>query len=149
VAENPGSAHSDGLPLTGEPDSFGYDSDGNRMPYTDSRPSCGPAQVEDVWNASMDENGEVWVRDRDGDLVQIEWRPGESRDGLWDMGHPSTSTRIFTTRTSTTRSATTSSSTDTGTRATTGWSILGGTAHTSTKLRSVQVAGLNCDPSTA
>ncbi|WP_462216164.1 WXG100 family type VII secretion target [Mycobacteroides abscessus] len=43
------------LPSIGEPGSFGYDADGNRLPYANGRPAYGPDQVPDVWNLSRDE----------------------------------------------------------------------------------------------
>ncbi len=76
------------LPKKGEPGSYGYDKDGNLLPYANSRPDYGPTQVDDVWkNAPRDANGDVWVRDRDGNLVKVEWEPGDPRKGKWDMGH--------------------------------------------------------------
>ncbi|SKX65763.1 Alpha/beta hydrolase of uncharacterised function (DUF1023) [Mycobacteroides abscessus subsp. bolletii] len=103
------------LPPQGEPGSFGYDADGNRLPYANSgRPDYGPTQLEDVWNLSREEQmgqigdkvlnlpepgaGQQWVElhpngPRGDDWVVqdghrlIEWQPGEPRKGLWDMGH--------------------------------------------------------------
>lgn len=102
------------LPPTGDPGSFGYDLDGHRMPYANSRPDYGPTQLADVWNLSRDEQlgaigggaldlpkpgpNEQWVELHpqgpigDGWTVEnghrlIEWQPGQSRGGLWDMGH--------------------------------------------------------------
>lgn len=105
------------FPPHGEPGSFGYDADGNRLPYANGgRPNFGPGQVEETWHISRDEqmtaigNGELslpkpgadqqwvelhpngprgddWTVENDHRL--IEWRPGEPRDGLWDMGHRS------------------------------------------------------------
>lgn len=115
VAENRGSGLSD-MPLKGEPGSFGYDEHGDLMPYADHRPPYEAGQVEQVWEDSrnqqlMDiEDGELdlplpgpdqmWVKahpdadptglhpDGEGNNWRlIEWRPGESRQGLWDMGH--------------------------------------------------------------
>lgn len=89
VAENPGTgtARPGQLPLTGEPGSYGYDADGQRLPYANHRPDYSPSQEVDVWNLAKDENGEVWVRDQNNDLVRIEWEPGQPRQGVWDMGH--------------------------------------------------------------
>lgn len=102
------------LPETGDPGSFGYDADGNRMPYANDRPHYGSGQVVDVWNQSREaqigqiDRGELnlprpgpdqqWVplhpEGKIGDdwAVQdghrlIEWKPGDPRRGLWDMGH--------------------------------------------------------------
>jgi hypothetical protein len=89
VPENPGSATTrpGDLPLTGEPDSFGYDAHGDRLPYANHRPSYAPGQELEVWERFMDEDGEVWVEGPNGEDVQIEWEPGTPRDGVWDMGH--------------------------------------------------------------
>ena len=115
VAENRGSGDSD-LPLKGEPGSYGYDENGDLLPYSDHRPEYAPGQVEQVWKDSRDqqlldiEDGELdlprpgpdqmWVKahpdadpsglhaDNEGNRWRlIEWRPGEPRQGLWDMGH--------------------------------------------------------------
>lgn len=105
------------LPPHGEPGSYGYDADGNRLPYANGgRPNFGPGQVEETWHISREEQmtaigdgelnlpkpgadqqwvelhpngprGEDWTVENDHRL--IEWRPGEPRDGLWDMGHRS------------------------------------------------------------
>lgn len=105
------------FPPHGEPGSYGYDADGNRLPYANGgRPNFGPGQVEETWHISRDEQmtaigdgelnlpkpgadqqwvelhpngprGDDWTVENDHRL--IEWRPGEPRDGLWDMGHRS------------------------------------------------------------
>lgn len=75
------------LPETGKPNSYGYDGDGARMPYANNRPGYGPDQVDDVWRKALDEDGDVWVRNKDGDLVKIDWEPGQPRRDVWDMGH--------------------------------------------------------------
>lgn len=89
VAENPGTgALAPGhLPLTGEPGSFGYDSAGNRMPYANSRPDYAPGQEIEVWRGMQNEKGEVWVEGPEGQRVQIIWKEGDPRQGVWDMGH--------------------------------------------------------------
>lgn len=89
VAENPGNAQpgANQLAPTGEPNSFGYDANGDRLPYANHRPDYAPDQVESVWEAAKDENGEVWAEGVDGEDVLIEWEPGEPRNGVWDMGH--------------------------------------------------------------
>lgn len=107
--------HSGNLPPTGEPGSYGYGADGNRLPYANGgRPAFGPNQVEDTWLLSRDEqlgqigdgrldlptpgDNEQWVLLHpdgpigDGWTVEsghrlIEWQPGDPRNGLWDMGH--------------------------------------------------------------
>ncbi|WP_185995574.1 HNH/ENDO VII family nuclease [Nocardioides campestrisoli] len=75
------------LPDKGKPNSYGYDTHGNRLPYANSRPSYGEDQVDDVWRQAMDENSEVWVLNKDGDLVKVDWQPGQPRKNVWDMGH--------------------------------------------------------------
>lgn len=109
---SPPSGH---LPPLGEPGSFGYDADGNRLPYANGgRPPFGLTQVEDTWNISREEQladivtgtrdlpmpgptqqwvelhpngpiGEDWTVENGHRL--IEWQPGDPRRGLWDMGH--------------------------------------------------------------
>ena len=93
-------------------DGYIYDGDGNRVPYSNSkrRPSYADGQVEEVWERSRDEqledikngdlkkdkNGfvptelkedEIYVVDIDGNWRSVRWKPGESREGKWDMGH--------------------------------------------------------------
>jgi len=53
VAENRGAGLS-GLPATGEPGTYGYDADGNRLPYANYRPDYAEGQVEAVWNRSRE-----------------------------------------------------------------------------------------------
>ncbi|MFT4263111.1 MAG: HNH/ENDO VII family nuclease [Nocardioides sp.] len=76
-----------GLPARGTPNTRGYDAEGNLMPYANNRPSYSKTQVEDVWRQSAGDGDSVWVPDKNGDLVEITWKPGESRVGKWDMGH--------------------------------------------------------------
>lgn len=93
-------------------DGFVYDSNGDRVPHSNSRkrPAYGDGQVEAVWKASrdqqlkdiengdleVDENGfvptklkpnEMYVIDIDGNWRSVTWKPGQSRQGKWDMGH--------------------------------------------------------------
>ncbi|NYE38717.1 hypothetical protein F4692_003867 [Nocardioides cavernae] len=75
------------LPDTGKPNSYGYDKNGKRLPYANSRPGYGKGQVDEVWENAKDANGDVWVLDKDGNRVKIEWQPGDSRRDVWDMGH--------------------------------------------------------------
>lgn len=115
IAENRGSGDS-GMPLKGEPGSYGYDQNGDLLPYSDHRPPYAPGQVETVWDVSRDSQlraiqagrldlpepgpDQMWVKahpdadpsglhtDKKGEAWRlIEWRPGEPRQGLWDMGH--------------------------------------------------------------
>lgn len=108
----PSSGH---LPPQGDSGSYGYDADGNRLPYANGgRPPFGLTQVEDTWHISRDEQlaaigegrielpapgpdqqwvelhptgpqGDYWTVE-DGHRL-IEWQPGDPRNGLWDMGH--------------------------------------------------------------
>jgi hypothetical protein len=103
------------FPPEGEPGSFAYDSEGQRLPYANGgRPPFGETQVSDVWDLSRAEQvmgidnghidlttpgpdqqwvelhpnkpiGEDWTVENGHRL--IEWRDGEPRTGLWDMGH--------------------------------------------------------------
>ena len=75
------------LPQKGEPGSYGYDDQGNLLPYANGRPNYAPDQVEEVWDNAKDANGDVWVLDEKGNRVKVEWEPGEPRRGVWDMGH--------------------------------------------------------------
>lgn len=75
------------LPKKGEPGSYGYDENGDLLPYANGRPDYGADQIEDVWNEAKDANGDVWVLDEQGNRVKVEWEPGEPRKGVWDMGH--------------------------------------------------------------
>lgn len=93
-------------------DGYVYDSDGNRVPYSNKkrRPEYGEGQVEEVWKQSrdqqlkdikngdleVDQNGfvptklgkdEIYVIDVDGNWRSVKWKPGQNRGGKWDMGH--------------------------------------------------------------
>jgi len=106
-----------GMPARGEPNSYGYDKNGDLLPYANERPQYTKEQIEEVWTNSRNDqlkqirNGkldlpepgadQMWVRALDdaadgpdihvdadqGKWRKVEWRPGEPRDGLWDMGH--------------------------------------------------------------
>ena len=53
-------------------------------PYANHRPSYRSGVVEEVWNNAKGPDG--LVRDPNtGDIIN--WTPGESRQGVWDMGH--------------------------------------------------------------
>lgn len=53
-------------------------------PYTNSRPSYGKGQVDEVWNNAKDPiTGKVY----DPTGVEIKWDPTKPRNGQWDMGH--------------------------------------------------------------
>ena len=115
VAENR-ALDPEGLPATGEPNSYGYDENGDRLPHANHRPSHTNKQIKDVWDLSRKEqleqikNGEldlprpgkdeIWVQKKDdakgpdihvdsegGKWAKITWEKGQDREGLWDMGH--------------------------------------------------------------
>ena len=115
VAENR-ALDPEGLPAKGEPNSYGYDENGNRLPHANHRPSHPNEQIKEVWDLSRNEqieqikNGEldlprpgkdeIWVQKKDdakgpdihvdsegGKWAKITWKEGEDREGLWDMGH--------------------------------------------------------------
>lgn len=71
----------------GKPNSYGYDKNGNVLKYANERPKHRKSSVMEVWRKAQDENGEVWVQTKNGDLVKIDWERGQSRKGKWDMGH--------------------------------------------------------------
>ncbi|MCT1689978.1 HNH/ENDO VII family nuclease [Brevibacterium sp. p3-SID960] len=89
-----------------------YDGDGNAIPNTNpkDRPSYDTGQVEQVWENSRNQQIEdyddgiledihnnppphapkkdsMWVLDKHGEWREITWKPGDSRRGVWDMGH--------------------------------------------------------------
>ena len=106
-----------GMPARGEPNSYGYDENGDLLPYANERPQYTKEQIEEVWTNSRNDQLEairegtldlpepgadqMWVRALDdaadgpdihvdadgGKWRKVEWRPGQPRDGLWDMGH--------------------------------------------------------------
>lgn len=113
-AHSPDSPPTGHLPPHGEPGTFGYDENGDRLKYANGRPDYGAGQEEQVWNNSRDDQltridggrtdlpqpgpdqqwvelhpngpiGDDWVV-KDGHRL-VEWQPGDPRDGLWDMGH--------------------------------------------------------------
>ena len=105
------------MPARGEPNSYGYDENGDLLPYANERPQYTKEQIEKVWTNSRNEQLEqirkgkldlpepgadqLWVRALDdaadgpdmhvdakgNKWRKVEWRPGEPRDGLWDLGH--------------------------------------------------------------
>lgn len=100
VAENPGRGHTNpgighdrpgDMPATGTPNSFGYDSDGNLMPYANERPSLPKSVVREVWerDSQLDEMNRRYIdlEDSDGNVKRVYWEKGQSRQGEWDMGH--------------------------------------------------------------
>lgn len=119
VADHPAPAdHPKGpFPLHGEPGSYGFDADGNRLPYANGgRPGYAVDQEATTFDITRQEqladiaNGvtklpppgsnEVWVRlmdDAEGPGVRVtetgeryglvQWEPGMPRKEVWDMGH--------------------------------------------------------------
>lgn len=71
------------------PPERGKDKDGKKLPYANPkrRPKYADGQVDDVWENAKNADGEVWVQNRDGDWYEVTWQPGQSRKGVWDMGH--------------------------------------------------------------
>lgn len=65
-------------------DSAESGSKADTKPYTNSRPSFRKGVVEEVWENAKGPDG--LVRDPNTGEV-INWTPGESRKGVWDMGH--------------------------------------------------------------
>ena len=106
-----------GMPARGEPNSYGYDENGDLLPYANERPQYTKEQIEEVWTNSRNDQlkqiregkldlpepgaDQMWVRALDdaadgpdihvdadgGKWRKVEWRPGQPRDGVWDMGH--------------------------------------------------------------
>ncbi|MBA0045406.1 HNH/ENDO VII family nuclease [Mycobacteroides sp. LB1] len=111
----PSAEHPSGpFPPHGEPGSYAYDDDGNRLRYANDRPDYGPGQLEKTWDITREEqlgdigngrlnlpkpeDGQQWVQlhpngpTKDDWVIEnghrlIDWQPGEPRRGLWDMGH--------------------------------------------------------------
>ena len=63
---------------------WALDSGNKTKPYANSRPSFRKGVVEEVWENVKGPDG--LVRDPNtGDIIN--WTPGQSRKGVWDMGH--------------------------------------------------------------
>ena len=63
---------------------WALDSGNKTKPYANSRPSFRKGVVEEVWENAKGPDG--LVRDPNtGDIIN--WTPGQSRKGVWDMGH--------------------------------------------------------------
>ncbi len=61
---------------------WALDSGNKTKPYANSRPSFRKGVVEEVWKNAKGPDG--LVRDRNtGDIIN--WTPGQSRKGVWDM----------------------------------------------------------------
>ena|GEM_PF-1454581 len=118
-ANDPYSKKNGKMPEKGEPNSYGYDANGDLLPYANHRPDYAPGQVEEVWTNSRNQQiadiksgkmdlempgpNQMWVKtvddakqrgidvdhvDADGaNWRLVEWKPGDARQGNWDMGH--------------------------------------------------------------
>jgi len=96
------------LPETGEPNTYGYDANGDRLPYANHRPGWGPDHpVDTVWNrdnaAQVDgiNNGsylddppprtpapnELFLKNETNEWELVTWESGQPRTQRWDMGH--------------------------------------------------------------
>jgi hypothetical protein len=71
-----------------KPEEFSAPKVADDRPYLDpkTRPSFRKSTVEDVWKRAQEESPDGIVRDPHTDEV-IDWKPGEPRKGVWDMGH--------------------------------------------------------------
>lgn len=108
VAENRSLA-GHGMDAKGIPNSYGYDANGDLLPYANHRPSYRPGQVEDVWTLSREElaprlreggdladlpplrhENEMWVQVRDDsgaeDVVDLGKDRGKWRRIEWYPG---------------------------------------------------------------
>lgn len=87
-AEEVAEAASDARKLEPEVNSgdHGARSTQDPKPYSNprSRPKYADGQVEDVWEAAKDANGDVYDPNTG---EKLEWDPSKSRAGQWDMGH--------------------------------------------------------------
>ncbi|SKS40362.1 HNH/ENDO VII family nuclease [Mycobacteroides abscessus] len=115
ISDHPAPASADHSSVTPDADGPRLDMEGNPLKYLNgNRPDYGPNQLIDVWGLSREEQiadiqggkldlpepgpDQQWVRLHptgpigDDWTVEnghrlIEWRDGDSRAGLWDMGH--------------------------------------------------------------
>ncbi|WP_236738544.1 HNH/ENDO VII family nuclease [Mycobacteroides abscessus] len=115
VSDHPAPAGADHSSVTHDADGPRLDMEGNPLKYLNgSRPDYGANQLIDVWSLSREEQivdiqsgklalpepgpdqqwvrlhpngpiGDDWIIENGHRL--IEWREGDSRTGLWDMGH--------------------------------------------------------------
>lgn len=113
VAENR-SLSGSGFEAKGEPGSYGYDANGDRLPYANHRPGYTDAQLKETWSWAVSDQqraiaageldlpktgeNQLWVKvdpdaPRTGEVIEsngatwrkVEWEPGQSRSGKWDM----------------------------------------------------------------
>ncbi|MBF9350457.1 hypothetical protein HA138_11800 [Mycobacteroides chelonae] len=115
ISDHPAPANADHSSVTPDADGPRLDMEGNPLKYLNgNRPDYGPNQLIDVWGLSREEQiadirggkldlpepgpDQQWVRLHptgpigDDWTVEnghrlIEWQDGDSRTGLWDMGH--------------------------------------------------------------
>lgn len=110
VAENR-ALEPEGLPATGEPNSYGYDENGDRLPYANHRPSYTKEQIKDVWDLSRKEQikqirkgelklnvpedekipgkDEIWVQkpdDAEGPGIHFDSEGGKWAKITWEKG---------------------------------------------------------------
>ena len=70
--------------MADEAGSVSYEGGSGSKPYTNSRPSYGKNQVNEVWENAKDPiTGKVY----DPSGVEITWDKTKPRNGQWDMGH--------------------------------------------------------------
>lgn len=115
ISDHPAPASADHSSVTPDADGPRLDMEGNPLKYLNgNRPDYGPNQLIDVWALSREEqitdirggrvdlpepgSDQQWVRLHPNGPIGddwtvenghrlIEWRDGDSRTGLWDMGH--------------------------------------------------------------
>lgn len=80
VAENPGrgSAAPGDIPLHGEPGTYGFDGDGNRLPYANHRPAYASGQEMQVWQTEVlnaETKHPVTIPSETGGSVTIHYDP--------------------------------------------------------------------------
>ncbi len=63
---------------------FGKGTSNTQKPYSNSRPSYGKGQVDDVWENAKDIDGKVYDPNIGEELT---WEKSKPRSGQWDMGH--------------------------------------------------------------
>jgi len=107
VAENPGAgfeATGVRFPARGEPNSYGYDERGVRLPYANQRPKLSEKEIRQIWEQSKQptggtktnksdksifkfNEGDVIAQNHRGDWYKVEWKPGQKAPRNWQAGH--------------------------------------------------------------